>query len=84
MRRTFPLRLIPSRLLGDLNMSMVALIPFRTVTFIEMKLTRARVFPQTSPGVAFTLKVSLARAPFSSWVSSEARILPTLPMSRAP
>ncbi len=44
-RRVFPLRLIPSRLLGDLNMSMVALIPFRAITFIEVELTRARMFP---------------------------------------
>ncbi len=45
VRRTFPLRLTPPRLLGDLDMSMVALIPFRAVAFTEVKLTGARMFP---------------------------------------
>ncbi len=49
VRRMLPLRLAPPRLLGDLDMSMVALIPLRAVAFTKVKLTGARMFPQASP-----------------------------------
>ncbi len=82
VRRMFPLRLAPSRLLSQLDMSVIAFIALRAETFTEVISAGTRVSEFASYRVALVLKMSFTRASLCSWVSSEARVLPPLPVFR--